>query len=53
MNEKVINKGIKFVPAGAVSGVAEAKLKQLAERKKASIEKIISEYKSGKFQVQK
>lgn len=53
MSEKVINKGIHFVPANAVSKDAEAKIKLLMEKKKASLDKLVLDYKSGKLTPQK
>lgn len=47
MSEKVIKKGIKFVPVDAVSNEAKRKLNGLMERKKKSLDKLVSDYKAG------
>ena len=53
MSEKAIKKGIKFVPANAVSKEAKHKLNELMERKKESLNKLVSDYKAGVLVPQK
>lgn len=47
MSEKVTNKGIKFVPASAISAEAKHKLDDLMKRKKKGLNKLVSDYNAG------
>jgi len=47
MSEKAVKKGIKFVPASALTEEAKDKLDRMMARKKKSLEKLVSDYKSG------
>lgn len=47
MSEKAITKGIKFVPASALTTEAKHKLNEMMTRKKESLNKLVSDYKAG------
>ena len=47
MSEKAVKKGIKFVPADALTEEAKIKLNEMMTRKKESLDKLVSDYKAG------
>ena len=53
MSASVNTKGLKFVPANAVSKEAKHKLDELMKKKSESLTKLVEDYKSGKLSYQK
>lgn len=47
MEKKFNKKGITFVPKSEISPEAKAKLDALMEKKKESLNKLVSDYKAG------
>lgn len=53
MSDKANKKGIKFVPANALTEEAKHKLNEVMMKKKESLHKLVSDYKAGKLVPQK
>lgn len=47
MSEKANKKGIRFVPASALTEEAKHKLNEVMIKKRESLSKLVSDYKAG------
>lgn len=52
MSDSVSRKGISFVPTDEITAEAKAKIDKLVEGKKERLNKLVEDYRAGKYELQ-